>query len=54
MDFLLNVSGVLEWIQENIINGLLGPGFVFLREFFVTYIQLKPLLDFLGMFVSLG
>ena len=54
MDFLFNLSNVLNWIQEVIINGLLGTGFVFLREFFISYIQLKPLLDLLGLFVSFG
>ena len=51
MDFLFDLSGALAWIQENIINGLMGPGFQFLREFFVTYIQLKPLLELFGMYI---
>jgi len=49
MDFLFNLSGYLDWIRENIINALMGPGFEFLRAFFTTYIQIKPILDLLGM-----
>jgi len=57
MDFtqILNwLMGVTDWVEEVIINGLLGQGFEVLIKVLFAIVSLKPLIDLLGLLSGVG
>ena len=48
---LMNASA---WIEEVIINGLLGKGFAFLMDVFNVFVFFKPLFDLLAALFAVG
>ena len=42
------LTAITDWIETVLINGLLGQGFRVILDAVNAYLQIKPLLDFLG------
>ena len=47
-DIMGPLTNIADWIELNIINGLVGGGFQFLSNAFNVYVVLKPVIDFFG------
>ena len=49
------VTTATDWIENVLINGLIGQGFQAILKAITTYINLKPILDFFAQaFAGLG
>ncbi|MCL2300750.1 MAG: hypothetical protein FWC27_11480 [Firmicutes bacterium] len=54
-DFFLGLTNVFDWIENVIINGLLGNGFKVILDGVNVYTAFKPLVDaFTAIFAMFG
>lgn len=52
-EFWAGLTTVLDWIENVIINGLLGGGFQLLKEAFTAYAGVKPFLDAINEIIAM-